>query len=81
VWLEKSGSKSGSLNNGIESPEHLLENIMSENEERLLRKVFDLLQKQQFADWYNEGDFDHWLSGQIGAPDEEEIFEQFKDMI
>ena len=43
--------------------------------QQTIEKIFQGLQRQKFADWYNTGDFDKWLSGDDGAKTDAEIKE------
>ena len=47
----------------------------------VVEKIFEGLQKQKFADWYNEGgDFDHWITGDLPAIEDEEIKNNIKSL-
>jgi len=41
---------------------------------QVIEKIFQALQRQKFADWYNDGgDFDQWISGAVDKPTDDEI--------
>jgi len=43
------------------------------NKQQLIEKIFQALQRQKFADWYNTGNFDNWIRKDFGAPTDDEI--------
>ena len=41
--------------------------------QEIINKIFNALQKQKFADWYHQGNYDAFICGEHDAPSEEEI--------
>ncbi len=33
------------------------------NENEIVEKIFQTLQRREFASWFNAGDFDKWITG------------------
>ena len=46
--------------------------------DKILENIFQTLQRQKFADWYNNLDFDRWISGDLPKITDEAIKEQIK---
>jgi hypothetical protein len=46
------------------------------NKKQLAEKILMALERQRFANWYNNGDFDKFISGDLDALSREEILEQ-----
>lgn len=46
-----------------------------------LDKIFSMLQKQKFADYYNQGEFMQWLSGENPDITEEQAKNELKKML
>lgn len=42
--------------------------------------VLNMLTSMRFATWYNAGNFDSWISGDPGAPTDEQILADIQDM-
>jgi len=43
--------------------------------QQTIEKIFQGLQRQKFADWYNTGDFDAWIQGDTPSKTDAEIKE------
>ena len=48
-----------------------------------VKQVLNLLTKQNFADWYNNGNFDAYITGEAWkqTPSEEQIIEELAKML
>lgn len=40
------------------------------------KAIVDILSSASFAKWYNEGDFDKWITGNVPKVTDDEILEQ-----
>lgn len=50
------------------------------NEDQVIEKIFQTLLRQKFADWYNSGRFDQWISGDLPGIEDEEIKEDIRNL-
>ena len=50
------------------------------NKKEIAEKILKTLERQKFADWYRDGDFDRYISGDLYGPTKEEILEKIEKM-
>jgi hypothetical protein len=50
------------------------------NNQEIAKKILNALELQKFADWYNAGNFDHWISGDLPTISDEQILEEIKEI-
>jgi hypothetical protein len=48
------------------------------NNDEIANKIYEALNKQAFADWYNDGRFDSHITGELHCPSKEEIIADIK---
>jgi hypothetical protein len=46
---------------------------MDKKQKEIAEKVLNMLEGQKFADWYNSGHFDAYISGDLVAPSKNDI--------
>jgi hypothetical protein len=42
--------------------------------------ILNVLSTKRFNDWYEFGNFDRWIRGELNAPDKETILNQIEEM-
>lgn len=47
----------------------------------VLEKVLRMLERQTFADWYNSGRFDTYITGGENVPSRDEILKDLSNML
>ena len=50
------------------------------NADQLAEKILNTLERQWFADWYNTGNFDKYISGDLPPVSKEQIIADVKKM-
>ncbi len=58
-----------------------MEKIWLENQQVSLDAVFNLLTTQKFADWYNNGNFNEWITDKADSSQENKLKEQLLKMM
>lgn len=53
---------------------------MTKEQEAIAKKIFETINRQNFADWYNRGRFDDYITCEIGAPTKEQLLQDIVDL-
>jgi hypothetical protein len=58
----------------------ITETVYQKVKKELPEKVLDMLVTQKFADWYTNGNFDKWISGDLGEA-KQKIIKDIQNML
>lgn len=47
---------------------------------KLIQNILNRLSSKKFADWYNSGNFDRWISGDLPALEDEQISKDIESL-